>query len=57
MKILNLWMVALMALSFSFTFVSCSDDNDDTDNTEQAKAIVALTKVILLAKAECSLII
>ena len=39
MKILNLWMVALMALSFSFTFVSCSDDNDDTDNTEQANAI------------------
>ena len=44
MKILNLWMVALMALSFSFTFVSCSDDNDDTDNTEQAKAIAGTYK-------------
>ena len=37
-------MVALMALSFSFTFVSCSDDNDDTDNTEQAKAIAGTYK-------------
>ena len=29
------------ALSFSFTFVSCSDD---TDNTEQAKAIAGTYK-------------
>ena len=36
-------MVALMALSFSFTFVSCSDD-DNTDNTEQAKAIAGTYK-------------
>lgn len=28
MKILNFWTVALMALSFSTTFVSCGDDND-----------------------------
>lgn len=40
MKILNYWIVALMALSFSTTFVSCSDDNDiDNTDTEQAKAI------------------
>ena len=44
MKRLNLWMVALMALSFSFTFVSCSDDDDNTDNTEQAKAIAGTYK-------------
>ena len=37
-------MVALMALSFSFTFVSCSDDDDNTDNTEQAKAIAGTYK-------------
>ena len=28
MKILNFWTVALMALSFSTTFVSCSDDDE-----------------------------
>ncbi|WP_294480296.1 calycin-like domain-containing protein [uncultured Bacteroides sp.] len=39
MKILNLWVVAIMALSFSSTLVSCSSDDDNTDNTEQAKAI------------------
>ncbi len=50
-------MVALMALSFSFTFVSCSDDDDNTDNTEQAKAIAGTYKVTLSVKAECSLTI
>ena len=29
MKILNFWMVALMALSLSSTFVSCSDNDDN----------------------------
>ena len=42
MKILNLWMIALMALSS--TFVSCSDSDDDTDNAEQAKAIAGTYK-------------
>lgn len=51
MKILNLWMIALMALSS--TFVSCSDSDDDTDNAEQAKQLPALIKVILLVKAKC----
>lgn len=32
MKILNFWMVALMALSLSSTFVSCSDNDDDEPN-------------------------
>lgn len=44
MKILNLWVVAIMALSFSFTIVSCSSDDDNTDNTEQAKAIAGIYK-------------
>lgn len=39
MKILNLWVVAIMALSFTSTLVSCSSDDDNTDNAEQAKAI------------------
>lgn len=38
MKIVNYWIVALMVLSFSSTFVSCSSD-DENDNTLQAKAI------------------
>lgn len=40
-------MVALMALSFSSTLVSCSSDDDNTDNTdnaEQAKAIAGTYK-------------
>lgn len=39
-------MVALMALSFSSTLVSCSsdDDTDNTDNAEQAKAIAGTYK-------------
>ena len=32
MKILNFWMVALMAISLSSTFVSCSDNDDDEPN-------------------------
>lgn len=32
-------MVAVMALSFSSTLVSCSSDDDNTDNAEQAKAM------------------
>lgn len=44
MKILNLWIVALMALSFSSTLVSCSSDDDNTDNAEQAKAIAGTYK-------------
>lgn len=42
MKIINFWLVAIMALSFSATMISCSSDDDNTDNTdntEQAKAI------------------
>lgn len=38
MKIINYWIVALLVLSFSSTFVSCSSD-DENDNTLQAKAI------------------
>lgn len=40
-------MVAIMALSFSSTLVSCSSDDDNTDNTdnaEQAKAIAGTYK-------------
>lgn len=38
MKIINYWIVALMVLSCSSTFVSCSSD-DESDNTQEAKAI------------------
>lgn len=44
MKILNLWVVAIMALSFSSTLVSCSSDDDNTDNAEQAKAMAGTYK-------------
>lgn len=44
MKILNLWIVAIMALSFTSTLVSCSSDDDNTDNAEQAKAIAGTYK-------------
>lgn len=40
MKILNFWMVALMALSLSTTFVSCSDNDDD--DTNLAKEIAGI---------------
>ena len=32
-------MVAIMALSFSTTFVSCSDDNDDTNLAKEIAGI------------------
>ena len=40
MKILNFWMVALMALSLSTTFISCSDNDDD--DTNLAKEIAGI---------------
>ena len=39
MKILNFWMVALMALSLSTTFVSCSDNDDDTNLAKEIAGI------------------
>jgi hypothetical protein len=39
MKILNFWMVAIMALSFSTTFVSCSDNDDDTNLAKEIAGI------------------
>ena len=50
MKILNFWTVALMALSFSTTFVSCGDDND----INLAKEIPALIMDIQSVNAICS---
>lgn len=44
MKILNLWIAAIMALSFSATIVSCSNDDENNDNNEQAKAIAGIYK-------------
>lgn len=52
MKILNLWVVAIMALSFSSTLVSCSSDDDNTDNTEQAKAIAGTYKGYSIGKSK-----
>lgn len=43
MKTLNYWIVALMALSFSMTVVSC-DEDIDTNNTEQAKTVAGTYK-------------
>lgn len=52
MKILNLWVVAIMALSFSSTLVSCSSDDDNTDNNEQAKAIAGTYKGYSIGKSK-----
>lgn len=43
MKILNSWMVALMALSFSTTFVSCSDDDEKKEGTNARTLTVDAT--------------
>lgn len=42
MKILNFWIIALMAISLSSTFVSCSDNDDDEPNL--AKEIAGVYK-------------
>lgn len=39
MKILNLWVVAAMALSFTMTFASCSSDNDDNNDESNVKTL------------------
>lgn len=47
MKILNFWMVALMALSLSSTFVSCSDNDDDgVEKTEDNKSYFQLNELL-----------
>ena len=56
MKILNFWTVALMALSFSTTFVSCGDDNDINlvENDSAIRKLPALIMDIQSVNAICS---